>query len=587
MKLNLAIAVITALITLGSCSGVKNISEPSATQLNGYTEGVLSYKSQFRFKYLFFEAQRLKTLEEFDQASLTMEQCLAIDPSNADAHYEMAQLYVRTERIEDALFHAQQSKNLNPNNIWTLQLLSQLYQVTGDFEGELETYKELTTIDPSNIEYQYLLAVAYSEIKNYKKALHIYDDLEAKIGINEDLSIMKERLYIMMGELDLAAAELKKLIDAFPDEIDFRGMLAELYQANDLNEKAINIYKEILSIDPKESRANMALAEYFRLKKDYLKAFEYLNFSFEDPEFDVDIMFQILSSYFQLALDDDERFAIMYFAPFVSLIDKAIANHPNQGSFHALSGDFYFQKTQNRKAFNAYGKSLDLGLSDFLIWNRYLILGVELQEYELVYSKGLRSIELHPVQPTLYLFTGIACSANNEKGKAIDLWNKGLNYVVNNRPLKAEFYSYLGDAYHNLGDHKASDTNYEKSLALIPENPVVLNNYSYYLSLRSKDLEKAERLSNQCLELSPNEPTYQDTYGWILYKLGRFVEAEEWIKKAIEARSNSSEILEHYGDVLFQINRKAEALKYWKKAKQTGGSSELLNKKAREGILYE
>ena len=458
MKINVGIAVITALITLGSCSGVKKLSEPSATQLNAYTEGTLSYKSQFRFKYLFFESQRLKALEEFEKASSIMEQCLAIDPLNADAQYEMAQLYVRTEHIEDALFHAQQSKNLNPNNIWTLQLLSQLYQITGDFEGELETYKDLATLDPSNIEYQFLLGAAYSEIKNYKKALQIYDDLEAKMGINEDLSVMKEHLYIMMGELDLAAKELKKLIDTFPDEINFRGMLAELYQANDLNEKAIKIYKEILSLDPKESRANMALAEHFRLKKDYLKAFEYLNFSFDNPNFDIDVMFQILSSYFQLALEDEK-----YLNPLESLLNKAIANHPQQSGFHILSGDLHFQKNERRKSFDAYGKSLNLGLSDFLIWNRYLILGIELQEYENVYHKGLRSIELHPIQPTLYLFTGFACSFNNEKEKAIDLWNKGLNYVVNNRPLKAEFYNSLGDAYHSLGDHNSSDASYEKS----------------------------------------------------------------------------------------------------------------------------
>ena len=87
-----------------------------------------------------------------------MEQCLAIDPLNADAHYEMAQLYVHTERIEDALFHAQQSKNLNPNNIWTLKLLSQLYQITGDLEGELQAYKDLTANDPLNIEYQNALS---------------------------------------------------------------------------------------------------------------------------------------------------------------------------------------------------------------------------------------------------------------------------------------------------------------------------------------------------------------------------------------------------------------------------------------------
>ena len=91
---------------------------------------------------------------------------------------------------------------------------------------------------------------------------------------------------------------------------------------------------------------------------------------------------------------------------------------------------------------------------------------------------------------------------------------------------------------------------------MIPENVVVLNNYSYYLSLREKDLEKAERMSKQCVELSPNQSTYQDTYGWVLYKLKRFNEAEEWLKKAVEGGGKSHVIIEHYGDVLYQLIHK-------------------------------
>ena len=66
-----------------------------------------------------------------------------------------------------------------------------------------------------------------------------------------------------------------------------------------------------------------------------------------------------------------------------------------------------------------------------------------------------------------------------------------LNYVVNNTPLKAEFYSYLGDSYHFFGNDKKSDECYEKSLDMIPDNVVVLNNYSYYLSLKGKRFRKS------------------------------------------------------------------------------------------------
>ena len=582
MKLKVNILLFSVIICLGACSSIKKVSLKSDTQLNTYTDGDISYKNQFRFKSMFFESQRLEALEEFDKAAALMEQCLAIDPLNADAHYEMATLYVSIERIEDALFHAKKSYELNPNNIWVCRLISQLYQISGNIDGELSAYKNLIEKDPSNIEYLFLLATAHSKKGNYKRAIQVYDEIESKIGVSEELSVTKEYLYITMGDVDLAAAEIIKLIAAFPNEIRFLGMLAELYQANDLTEKSIAVYNEILEVDPKNSAANVALAEHYRVNDNHLKAFDYLTFCFDNDVFDLQTVFQILTSYFQMAIEEQK-----YLEPLLSLLNKTLINHPNEAPFHVLSGDVYFQLNDPKKAFEAYEKSLSFGITDFLIWNRYLILGIELQEYDRVYKNGMRAIELHPIQPTLYLFSGFAASYKKEYETAITLFNKGLNYVVNNKPLKAEFYNYLGDSYHFFGNDKKSDECYEKSLNLIPDNVVVLNNYSYYLSLREKDLEKAERMSRQCVELSPNQSTYQDTYGWVLYKLKRFNEAREWLKKAAEGDDKSPVITEHYGDVLFQLNLKKEALEYWKKAKNSGGDSELLNKNVREGVLYE
>lgn len=583
MRFKHPILIAAVLLTwVTSCSGPKELSYLSSTQLNAYTEGGLSYQSQHRFKFLFLESQRLKALEEFEKAQAMIGQCLAIDPLNADAHYEMAQLCIRAENIQDALFHAEQSINLNPDNIWTLELISQLYYAIGDREGQLKICKDLVAQKPTNFEYQYRLAAAYTELGDYKKALDIYNKVEQKMGINEDLSVVKQHLYIQMGNVQKAADELEALMDAFPNETRYQKMLAELYHANDLTEESVKIYQDILLKNPMDAHANSALAEYFRLQNEYLKAFEYLNLSFDDPEFNLEVMLQVLSSYLELALKDKA-----YAAPFNSLVEKALLHHPDQAVFHVLSADYHFQKNNDQKAYEAYGKGLDLGLSEFFIWNRYLILGLELKDYKKTSSKGLESIEMHPIQATLYLFTGLAFSMDHDKEKAIELWNKGLNYVVNNRALKSEFYNSLGDAYHSLENHSESDHNYEKSLEISADNPIALNNYSYYLSLRSKDLEKALSLSKKCNELMPNQATYQDTYGWILYKLGRFSEAEIWLKKAIEGEENNAVILEHYGDVLFQLNRPKEAIEYWEKAKKAGGTSGALIQKIQEGQLYE
>ena len=582
MKLKVNILLFFVIICLGACSSIKTVSQKSDTQLNAYTDGDISYKNQFRFKSMFFESQRLKALEEFEKAAALMEQCLSIDPFNADAHYEMALLYITNERTDDAVFHAEKSFELNPNNIWVIQLLSQLYQISGNNQGELNAYKNLVDKDPSNIEYQFLLATAYSKTGNYKKAIQVYNKIESQIGVNEDLSVMKEHLYITMGDVELAADEIIKLIAAFPNEMRFLGMLAELYQANDLTEKSIGIYNEVLSLEPKNPAANIALAEYYRVNNNHLKAFEYLSFCFDNDVFDLQMAFQILSSYFKMAIEDQK-----YLDPLLSLLNKALISHSEEASIFGLSGDIHFHLNNSKKAFEAYESSLNYGATEYLMWSRYLLLGLELLEYDRVYENGLKAIELYPFQPTLYLFTGFAASYNKEYEKSLSLFKKGVNYVVNNTPLKAEFYSYLGDAYHSVGDDNKSDECYEKSLDLIPDNIVVLNNYSYYLSLRGKDLEKAERMSKQCVELVPDQSTYEDTYGWVLYKQKRFNEAKEWLGKAINTGDNSPVILEHYGDVLYNLGEKKEALEYWKKAKGAGGNSELLNKKVREGVLHE
>ena len=53
-----------------------------------------------------------------------------------------------------------------------------------------------------------------------------------------------------------------------------------------------------------------------------------------------------------------------------------------------------------------------------------------------------------------------------------------------NIPLEVQFYSMMGEAYRNAKNNEMSDEMFQKALSLDSENLFVLNNYSYYLSLR-------------------------------------------------------------------------------------------------------
>ena len=198
-------------------------------------------------------------------------------------------------------------------------------------------------------------------------------------------------------------------------------------------------------------------------------------------------------------------------------------------------------------------------------------------------------MEIFPDQPVVYFFNGIANIQKKNFAEAISSLNTGVKMVVDNKNLEGQFYTNLGDAYNELKDYVKSDENYEKALSLNPNDANVLNNYAYYLSIREVNLDKAEQMSRQSNELEPTQASYQDTYGWIMYKMNKLDDAKIWIEKSISNGAvNSAAVLEHYGDILFKLGDTARAFENWQKAKEAGeGASEFLDKKILEKKLFE
>ncbi len=112
-------------------------------------------------------------------------------------------------------------------------------------------------------------------------------------------------------------------------------------------------------------------------------------------------------------------------------------------------------------------------------------------------------------------------------------------------------YSYEGDIAYRQEDRSRAYKAYDKALKVNPDYTPVLNNYAYYLSLEKRSLRKALKMSGRTVELEPDNATYLDTYGWILYLLRRPKDAKPYFKHAmIYGGKESAVILEHYSKVL-------------------------------------
>ncbi len=533
---------------------------------------------------LFIEANTQKLLGNYDAARDLFQQCITADPQDAASMYELARIERVTNNNEKALEWAEKAVNHDPENVWYLKLLSELYQENMQFDKSIGVMEQLTVLYPENLDYLYDLALSHLLVGNYQKSIKVYNDIEALIGITEEISIQKQKIWLRLDKPDKAIAEVERLCDAWPGESRYKSILAELYLSNKMDEKALQTYLEIAETDPDNAYIQISLSDYYRKRGDHEKSFEYLRSGFANPYLDIDTKVQILLAYYTVQEYYDEQKDEA-----TELARILVKTHPENAKAHSIQADLYYQNEEWEEARRSLRKVISLDSSKYLVWEQLLFTESNLEDFDAMGRESRKTIELFPQQPLPYLFAAVAGYQKGDYQQMIKDLETGIRFVVRNDLLLGEFYNYLGDAYHQVGDDEKAFEAYDAALKIRPDNSLVLNNYAYYLSLQGRDLDKAKKMAEKAVELDPDNASNQDTYGWVLYKLGQYEEALEWIGKSVNNHNtDNAEVLEHYGDVLFKLGREEEALEYWKRAFEAGeGGSEFLEQKANEGIFNE
>lgn len=531
---------------------------------------------------LFYEATKQKILGNYDKALELYGSYLNRYPTDAAAHYEMANIYSRQGKLDKAVPLAEKAVELDGGNKWYKILLYQVYQAQLKFKDAEKVLLALLATAPDNLEYLQELTMNYIYQGDYKNALKVYDQIEAMIGITEEISQQKQRIYMLTGKTDKAIAEIEALTAAYPDETRYLEMLAELYLSSDMPDKALETYKRILETDPENPYIYISLSDYYKKKGEEEKSFEYLQAGFGNPNLDIDTKVQILLAYYTV----NELYGDRKEEAF-SLARLMLQAHPEDPKAWSIYADLLYQDKRLEEARDAFHKVIAIDSSKYLVWEQLLFVESELDDQEGMVRDGERAIALFPQQPLLYLFAGAGRFQQKDYAAAARHFESGAKFTVGNNKLLEQFYSYLGDTYFQLKDHAASDAAYDKALSINPNNSLVLNNYAYYLSLRKERLEDAEKMAKTAVQLDPGNSSNEDTYGWVLFQRGKYEEAREWIGKAVQNEQESAVVIEHYGDVLWKLGEETEAVNYWERALKAGEGSELLERKATEKKYFE
>lgn len=532
-------------------------------------------------KYL-IQATGAKISGDLYTADSIYKKCLLLNPNSGVVNFELSGLYIILDQPQKALEYANKAVVFSPKNEWYLANLAVLYKKINDHKKSAESFSKLVVSKPEKISYLFSLTEELLNNNSYKKAIRVLDVIEKKIGIKEEISIQKHQIYLFLKNKKKAVIELENLISNEPESISRLGLLAEYYENVKKSELAKAILNKMLSIDSSDGLVRLSLFQHYYKNKEYKKGYKELLLVMNSNNIEINLKKQIL---LQISYDKSSPYNI---SEVCNLAQSFLSIDSKNSDVLLLMGDFKMLLREEDTACYYIRESLKINPSPFNAWSKLITSTLSRNKFDITINDAKMAIESHPNQPFPSLAIGIALNRKKEYTKALRELLKGKDLVFDDNFLESNFLQEIGNSYYGQEKFKISFDYYEMSIALDSNNFILLNNYSYYLALRKTNLERAEELMLKVIAKFPNNSTYLDTYGWVMFQSGAYSESEKFLFKAIiNSDGQSGEVLEHYGDVLYKLKKIDEANIFWEKSKKAGNYSKKLIQKISENKFIE
>lgn len=575
-KKGIAASALSLLISLLTVSAGAQPADTVVPSIKGIT------KAEAEATY--YDAVNARTKGDDKEAEQLLQKTIQLDPSAAGAYYDLARLAIKQNNSPKAADYIKKAIALEGDNKWYKSQYAEILAMGNKFEEAAAVYAQLAKQEKYNEEYLLKSAFLYQKTGKYKEALSIMDELLAK-SYDDELVLQQQQIYLKMNDLQGAAKVTQGLIDRNPDDARYVVLMADLYENNKQPEKALEIYKEAEQKFPDDPAVLLGLADHYKRNKQDDKYFEYMSKAMGNKGLDAESQLTLLVSHLQDAGNDTTQRKTA-----LTLAEKIVVQHPDNAQVLAVYGDLLSMNNMPDEAVAQYKKSLAIDPSKYNVWQNLLYNYTDRKDADSLIMYSEKAQRLFPNQAMIHYLNGIGNINKKNYDKGIKAINRAIDIQPDDNPqILADMYSTLGDAYNSTGKYTESDSAYEKALRLAPDNASVLNNYSYYLSVRNKRLADAEKMSKRSLELRPDEGTFLDTYGWILYKQGEYKKAKEYIEKAVNANPEGADgtLLDHLGDIYYKLNNTDKAVEYWKQAKERGSDNAQIDKKIQDRKLYE
>lgn len=498
-----------------------------------------------------------------------------------------------------------------PENIADGQFASDIAGKLNDIDAFIRITKSLADAYPDRTDLQMDLADGYSAAfmggdSAYRdSAMMTLQSLEDRLG--PEPALIMRYAWLDNGNLDTAAIvdKIRQFTLSRPTDASALYYTARMYGMFQYTDSATKYLVMACEADSTYGPAYLALADEYLRQGDSIAYDHTVIGVISSPELELDDKLRVVQSYFQNAYTDSTR--IEFTDSIFTLLEDQHAGEPQ---IYLLRGAYFATKKEYARSAENFRYALDLDRDNVDTYR--MLIEVQQKAGDTIGAIATGHIAIDKCKDNLFfplLTAGMEMTIDRPEAALATLDSFDIS-DFNNPSALSSYYQTRADALYKLGQTDSAFAEYDRAIALDPDNSMAKNNAAYFMACSGIDLDRARKLAEEAVAADPLNPTQLDTYAWVLFKLKEYKEAREQIDLALSscgvkvadgsvvvgapAEGNddieeaSAEIYDHAGDIYFMNGEPDLAVQFWQLAiKLEPTNKQILKKIQNRAYFFE
>ena len=393
----------------------------------------------------FFEALAQRGIENYDKAIVAIQKCLEKEPKNPAFLYELGKNQLDAKDYVAAEITFKSAVEIDNKQRWYWNGLYDVYYETKNFDKAIGVVQKLIEFDPNMRED---LVSLYMNTDQKEKALYLLKEMEASSHLTKTMEFYKLKLESSKEFASPKKETLEKGIKEHPKYEQNYIDLISLYLSFNQEEKAFEVARVLEKEIPNSDWAHVSLVKFYLASNDGINASKSMFKVLMNSKIDLKIKHRVFNEFLIFAVKNPT---------FFTDVDAAIPYFDNDSEIAVAKevAKFFWKKSDLDKAIYYFEIAIKKSPDDIESLNYFLEVLQQKQDYQRLVVKATECIELFPTQPNYYYYAGLGYNQLKNYKKAKENLENGLDFVIEDLKLEADFYEQLVISCEFLNDLKA------------------------------------------------------------------------------------------------------------------------------------